>query len=137
MHSTIAPIAHRISQWAGVETDPTHDGVTFRIDDRELARLSARGDLAVPTTPALRDQLLTDGFADGVPGRHDQVQYRVRSPADVAGAIRLLRVAYLSGSVMHTPPVGRDDHLRRLDGSSELVALLVGADTADHDRQTA
>lgn len=128
MNSTLTPIAYRVSRWAGVAIDPVHDGLAFRVGSREFARLASRGDLTVPTSPALRDQLLTDGFADSVPHRSDIVRYRVRSEADVPGAIRLLRVAYLqhtAAGVRAGAPAVPDDHLRRLDASSELVALLV------------
>ncbi|WP_380677008.1 luciferase family protein [Salinigranum sp. GCM10025319] len=134
MHSTLAPITRRVSRWAGVDIDPTPDGVTLRVAGHLLARLVPSGDLLVPTEPALRDQLLTEGFADPIPGRPDRVRYRVRSPADVSGAIRLLRVAYLSRLAARdpfVPVVAFDDHLRRLDGSPELLALLVGPTTAD------
>jgi hypothetical protein len=65
-----------------------------------------------------------------VPRTPDRVRYRVRTPADVAGAIRLLRVAYLQ----HDSASGeeRDDHhLRRLGASPELAALLVGSTASD------
>jgi hypothetical protein len=129
MNSTLTPIAYRVARWSGVDIDPVHDGLAFRVGSREFARLSSRGDLTVPTSRALRDQLLTDGFADTVPDRSDVVRYRVRSGADVPGAIRLLRVAYLqhtAAAVRAGASVVPDDHLRRLGGSTELVALLVG-----------
>ena len=128
MNPTLAPIAHGVSRWAGVETDPTPEGVTFRVESHVLARLAASGELTVPTTRALRDQLLTDGFADGVPGCPDRVRYRVRSAADVPGAIRLLRVAYLHRRAARAPHMPLDDHLRRLGASTELVALVLPAD---------
>lgn len=128
MNPTLAPITDGASRWAGVDIDPTPDGVTVRVERRVLARLATTGELTVPTTPALRDQLLTDGFADGVPGRPDRVRYRVRSAADVPGAIRLLRVAYLHRRAVHAPHVPLADHLRRLGASAELVALVVPTD---------
>jgi hypothetical protein len=137
MTPTIAPIIHRVSRWAGVVTDPTHDGATFRIGDHELARLSG-GVLTVATTPALRDQLLTDGFADRVSGHADRVGYRIRSSADVPGAIRLLRVAYLHRTVDLDPDTAMPDQLHRLGASTELVALLVTPPRdGDPERQAA
>jgi hypothetical protein len=129
MNPTLAPIARRVSRWAGVETESTHGGVTFRIEGIRFAYLTPDGDLAVPTVPVLRDQLLTDGFADCVPGRADEVRYRIRSPADVPGAIRLLRIAYLdrvAGRDPHVTHVERltPDRLHRLGASTELVRLL-------------
>jgi hypothetical protein len=126
MNSTLAPITHRVSRWSGVDTDSSHDGETFRVGGRTFAHLSRRGSLTVPTTPALRDQLLTDGFADSVPGVPALVRYRVRSPADVPGAIRLARVAYLQHAGPRERAFDADTHLRRLGASTELAALLVG-----------
>jgi hypothetical protein len=134
MHPTLAPVTRRVSRWAGVDLDPAPDGVTLRVAGHHLARLTSSGELLVSVEPALRDQLLTEGFADAAHGCPDRVRYRVRSPADVPGAIRLLRVAYLSRLVtLGSPflPVAFDDHLRRLDGSAELHALLVGPTTVD------
>jgi hypothetical protein len=124
MDPKITPITHRVTKWRDVETVAVDGGETFRVDGREFARLSADGHLTVPTSPALRDQLLTDGLADGVRGRPDRVTYRVRSAADVPGAIRLLRIAYLHRCTPDVPSVSRDDHLRRLGASTELVELL-------------
>ena len=135
MYPTLAPVTRRVSRWAGVDLDSAPDGVTLRVAGHPLARLAPSGELLVPTEPVLRDQLLTEGFADAVPGRPDRVRYRVRSPADVPGAIRLLRVAYLSRLAGPDRPVAFDDHLRRLDGSAELLALLVGP-TAGTDHST-
>ena len=138
MYPTLAPVTRRVSRWAGVDLDSAPDGVTLRVAGHPLARLAPCGELLVPTEPVLRDQLLTEGFADAVPGRPDRVRYRVRSPADVPGAIRLLRVAYLSRLAAfdpHVPTVAFADHLRRLDGSAELLALLVGP-TAGTDHST-
>lgn len=126
MHPTLAPVTRRVSRWAGVDLDPTPDGVTLRVAGHPFARLASSGELLVSTESALRDQLLTEGFADAVSGCPDRVRYRVRSPADVPGAIRLLRVAYLSRLGAINRPVALDDHLRRLDGSAELLALLLG-----------
>ncbi|AUV81786.1 hypothetical protein C2R22_09095 [Salinigranum rubrum] len=130
MNATLTPITGRVSHWPGVETDATREGVTFRVGTREFAHLSSRGDLTVPTSPALRDQLLTDGFADGVPRTPDRVRYRVRSAADVTGAIRLVRVAYLQHGGVPGERLD-DDHLRRLGASPELAALLVGSPASD------
>lgn len=125
MDPKITPITHRVTKWLDVETVTGDEGTRFRVDGHEFARLFADGDLIVPTSPALRDQLLTDGFADGVRGRPDRVRYRVRTSADVPGAIRLLRIAYLQRGTPDVPSVSRDDHLRRLGASTELVELLV------------
>jgi hypothetical protein len=125
MNPTLAPITDGVSRWAGVDIDPIPGGVTIRVERHVLARLATSGELTLSTTPMLRDQLLTDGFADGVPGRPDRVRYRVRSAADVTGAIRLLRVAYLHRRAARAPHVPLDDHLRRLGASAELVALVV------------
>jgi hypothetical protein len=129
MNPTLAPIARRVSRWAGVETESTHGGVTFRIEETRFGHLAPDGELAVPTVPVLRDQLLTDGFADRVPGHPDRVRYRIRSPADVPGAMRLLRIAYLdrvAGRDPHVTRVGHltPDRLHRLGASAELVRLL-------------
>jgi hypothetical protein len=125
MNPTIAPIITRVSRWPGVETRSSPEGATFRDAEGDLARLPASGDLVVSTRPVLRNQLLTDGFADRVPGRADRVRYRIRSAADVPGAIRLLRIAYLDRTAGGGPPATLDTHLRRLGASRELVALLV------------
>lgn len=130
MNSTLTPIAFRVARWSGVDIDTNRDGLTFRVGPDEFARLSSRGDLTVPTTAPVRDQLLTDGFADSVPGNPDRVRYRVRSGADVSGAIRLLRVAYLQHAGTQEAAVP-SEHLHRLGGSTELVALLVGPRASD------
>ena len=125
MDPKITPITHRVATWLDVEAVTVDGGTAFRVDGHEFAILSLDGDLTVPTSLALRDQLLTDGFADSVRGCPDRVRYRVRSPADVPGAIRLLRVAYLHRHATDVPPASRDNHLRRLGASVELVELLV------------
>jgi hypothetical protein len=124
MNPTITPITHRVTKWLDVETVTVGEGTTFRVGGHEFAHLSADGELTVPTSPAVRDQLLTDGFADRVRGRSDRVRYCVRSAADVPGAIRLLRIAYLHRHARAVPSSSRDDHLRRLGANTELVELL-------------
>ena len=122
MNQLLEPITHRTTRWAGVELTPDDAGVTLVLAGRELARLDDDGRLTVPTDTALRNQLLTDGFADRLPGRTDAVALSIRSDADVSAAMRLLRVAYV-GAVSREGGVPFD-HLRRLDGSSELLSLL-------------
>lgn len=122
MNQLLDPITHRIGRWSGVELAADDAGVTLFVAGRELARLDEDGRLTVPTDTALRNQLLTDGFADRIPGRTDAVTLSIRSDADVSAAMRLLRVAYVDA-------VSRDgvvptDQLRRLHGSSELLSLL-------------
>jgi hypothetical protein len=129
MHPTTAPLVRRVARWPGVDAARSRDGVSFRAGHRHLARLDGDGTLTVPVPPALRDQLLTDGFADRVPGRPDRVRYRVRSAADVPGGIRLLRIAWLHAA---GPGRGRGrgrgvERLGRLGASPELVALVAAS----------
>lgn len=131
-------IVSRVANWPGVDTVPHRFGGTeFRLSTRELGHLHEAGVLDVPLSPALRDQVLTDGLAD----RHHEdptspwVSYWVRSPADVGGAIRLARLSYVYATLVVddatttvVEPVDARTALARLGLSPEARLLVETAD---------
>jgi len=133
-------IATRVGRWPGVASVPHRlrrdpslvDGVGFVLAGSEFGHVHDDGVVDVAVSPALRDQLLTDGLADrhrttpGEPG----VSYYVRSPADVPGAIRLCRLAYLRRLVTEpaaadlAPTVDPWAELDRLGASQPVRSVL-------------
>lgn len=95
---SVEPIVSTAGAWPGVELAPLPGGGTIlSVGGREFGHVHAAGVIDVPTTRGLRNQLLTDGVADRhhARPRSSWVTYRVRSPADVEGGVRLLRFAYI------------------------------------------
>ena len=133
-------IASRVGRWPGVASVPHRlrrdpslvDGVGFVLAGGEFGHVHDDGVVDVTLSPALRDQLLTDGLADRhrTTPRESRVSYYVRSPADVPGAIRLCRLAYLCRLVTDpaaaelAPTVDPWGEIARLETSQTVQSLL-------------
>ena len=136
--TTVEPIVSTAGSWPGVERTllPGGDAV-LSVEGREFGHVHNSGVVDVPTTRLLRNQLLTDGIADRhhARPRSSWVTYRVRSPADVPGGVRLLRFAYLCrllalenrSARRGTPGIDIDveAELRRLGVSRDLVDVAL------------
>ena len=97
-NTTVERIVSTVGTWPGVKSaSPSGGDTVLSVEGREFGRVGASGVIDVPATRALRNQMLTDGIADRHHAwpRSSWVTYRVRSPADAEGAVRLLRFAYL------------------------------------------
>ncbi|ELZ71120.1 hypothetical protein C5B91_05885 [Haloferax sp. Atlit-10N] len=134
MTTSIDRIVSRVSRWPGVETAPHRFGGTeFLVAGREIGHVHDAGVVDLALTKRARDVLLTDGLADPHHVLPDSawVTYRVRSAADVPGAMRLLRLAYLwrllalrRRGVDLDPAIDPDTDLRRLGLPADLDALV-------------
>lgn len=135
-HSAVESILRVVGAWPGVErTSAGHDTV-LSVAGREFARVDLSGAVDVPTTRGLRNQLLTDGLADRhrVRPRSSWVTYRVRSPADAPGAVRLLRFAYLCRLFALSNRAarrGEPSTVFGVDADAELLCLGVSRDLTD------
>ena len=126
-------VVRRVTNWPGVETTAHPGGdVELRVGTAVLGAAHDTGvDLAF--SPAIRDQLLTEGRADRhrTDPRSSWVSFRVRTAADVRDVIWLLRFAYLcclqrqTESVDGAPTqrVDVDDEFDRLGLSTSLRVL--------------
>ncbi len=134
-------IVSTAGSWSGVELASLSGGGTvLSVAGREFAHVHPSGVVDVPTTRELRDQLLTDGIADRHHAwpRSSWVTYRVRSRADVPGAVRLLRFAYLCQLLALENRSARrgDDPVPGVDADAELARLGVSPELAELAVQT-
>lgn len=126
---TPAPASPRPERADGEDpAGPPVEGSLIRYDETVIAGLRTDGLLDVPVTRRLRDQLLTEGRADRHPvtPTGDRVSYRIGGPADVSGAMWLLRVAYLAHCCRtdRLPPTVVSRRTRQLRLSPELARLV-------------
>jgi hypothetical protein len=87
-----------VAGWEGISTAPhRYGGTEFRLGTREVGHLHRGGMLDIPFQKAIRDALIADGRAEPHHLLHDTgwISYYVRSERDMAGALWLLRLAYL------------------------------------------
>ncbi|SEO81427.1 hypothetical protein SAMN04487948_105290 [Halogranum amylolyticum] len=126
-------IVRRVDDWPDVQTINSEDSVELRVAGSTLGVVHEVGVVDLAFSPAIRDQLLTEGRADRhrTDPRSSWVSVRVRTGEDVADALWLLRFAYLcrlsecSDSDEHaaTSAVDVDDEFARLGLSTSLWAL--------------
>lgn len=114
-----------VSEWPGIETGP-HDrgGNEFTLNEREIGHMHDSQLVDIPFTKQIRDVLIEEQRAEKhhVVPNSGWASYHVRSEADVAGAIWLLRLSYLHHlTVLRNQ--GRAD--RAIDIETELAELGV------------
>ncbi|MFC5366402.1 luciferase family protein [Salinirubrum litoreum] len=119
--------------------EPPVEGSLIRIDENVVAGVRADGLLDVPVDRRLRDQLLTEGRADRHPvaPSANRVSYRIGGPADVSGAMWLLRVVHLAHCCrtarLSPSVVSRRTRLLRL--SPELARLVHEEERLVHEEE--
>lgn len=119
-------------------TAPPVEGALIRVGEAVVAGLRDDGLLDLPVDRRLRDHLLTEGRADRHPAvpTADRLSYRISGPADVTGAMWLLRVAHLAQCCREEslPRGVASRRLRSLRLSPELARLVCGDDVSDPPR---
>jgi luciferase-like monooxygenase len=100
-----------IGNWDGVEvvTEPRFGGPAFQLGRRQLGHLHdarERGAFAdIPLPRALRDELIAAGRARAHSAMPDSgwLSVRVRTAADLTGAVEVFRLAYDRARRKHAP----------------------------------
>lgn len=127
------PVPERDDSATTVE--PPVEGRLIRIDGRVVAGVRADGLLDIPVGRLLRDHLLTEGRADRHPvtPTANRVSYRIGGPADVSGAMWLLRVVHLAHCCRteRLPPAAVSRRTRLLRLSPDLARLVRDAGACD------
>ena len=95
-------IEDAVRAWPNVSVHPHRfGGKEFRFGKAEIGHLHSNGTLDIPFPRAVRDALIEDGEAEEhrwVPNS-GWATFRVRSAADVAHAVELMRISYLRYAV--------------------------------------
>jgi hypothetical protein len=130
-------IVAEVTAWDGISPAPhRYGGTEFRLGTREVGHLHLGGMLDIPFQKAVRDALIADGRAEPHHLLHDTgwTSYYIRSERDAAGALWLLRLAYLL--ILRRPsrrgqggltPAQIEDALTDLNPGPALAAVLLPA----------
>ena len=118
-----------VAGWTGVTVHPHRFGAReFRLRGVELGHLHPTGELDLPMSRALRNELIAQGMAEPHRWVPDSgwMTFRLGGDADLKRAVWLLRLAYLRQALKWAPdPAELFERERvRLGLTTELVALL-------------
>jgi hypothetical protein len=89
-------VEREVLGWPGVDRDPDRRQVAlYRFGRRQIGHVHSDGVADLPFPKGVHDDLISRGLAEphrgGFPAT---VSYRIRDPADVAGALDLFRLSY-------------------------------------------
>ena len=125
-------IVDEVTGWEGIRTAPhRYGGTEFQLGTREVGHLHRGGMLDIPFPKAVRDALIADGRAEPHHLLHDTgwTSYYIRSERDAAGALWLLRLAYLL--ILRRPSGRGQTHLNPAQIEAALADLDPGPALAD------
>lgn len=91
-------LENAVSAWPNVSVHPHRfGGREFRFGKAEIGHLHSNGTLDIPFPRSVRDALIEEGQAEGHRWVPDSgwTTFRVRSAADLAHAIELMRMSYV------------------------------------------
>ena len=120
-------IVAEVAAWEGVSTAPhRYGGTEFRLGTREIGHLHRGGMLDIPFQKAIRDALIADGRTEPHHLLHDTgwTSYYIRAERDAAGALWLLRLAYLL--ILRRPSRRGQGGLTPAEIEAALADLLPG-----------
>ena len=126
MSYLIDQIVAEVRTWNGIETGPHRFGGTeFSLEGREIGHVHQGGLVDIGYSPALRDELVAEGYAQPHHIYPDSpwTSFYVRQEADVQRAIWLFRVSLLRHYVALARHAAHHPQLPTLDIPAELAQL--------------
>ena len=129
MKADVAELEKTVALWPGVSVHPHRfGGREFRFGNAEIGHIHVSGSVDIPFTRAIRDALLSAGFAEEhrwVPNS-GWVTFSVRSDNQLPHALWLMRLSYLRYALKQSanPQQVLEEETVKLGLSSQFAFLL-------------